>query len=168
MDGRYRGLPVREQEHEEGVVERLIGRDVDEESGKGRRLSRVARQSTRSVESYLKGGVRPRWMERVGEIDARVAHEQRRLAGAHEALAEACAGDPAAFAERWPAVVEAWDFDDLNELVAQHNEWYPIERRLPVDPRTGEYVLVTGRSYRREPLGPRWVLERFPAVRPGA
>lgn len=158
---------MREQEREQGIVERLIGRDVDEESGKGRPLSRGARQSSRSVEAYLKGGVRPRWMERVGEIDARVAQEQRRLGRAHEAVAEACAGEPAAFAERWSANADAWDFDDLNELVAQHNEWYPIERRLPVDPRTGEYVLVTGRSYRREPLGPRWVLERFPAILPG-
>ena len=53
-------------------------------------------------------------------------------------------------------------FDDLNDLIRQHNEWYPIERDLPMDLRTRDYVLINGRSYRREPLSPQWVLERFP------
>ena len=48
-------------------------------------------------------------------------------------------------------------------LIAQHNEWYPIERQLPVDIRTRDYVKIQGRSYRRPLLGPDWVLEKFPA-----
>ena len=32
-------------------------------------------------------------------------------------------------------------FDELNELIGQHNEWYPIERDLPMDLRTRDYVL---------------------------
>ena len=54
-------------------------------------------------------------------------------------------------------------FDELNELITQHNEWYPVERDLPMNPRTGDYVLVSGRTYRRPVLGPEWVLEHFPA-----
>jgi hypothetical protein len=34
-----------------------------------------------------------------------------------------------------------------------------------MDPRTGDYALVGGRPYRREPLDAAWVLERFPASR---
>jgi len=30
------------------------------------------------------------------------------------------------------------------------------------DIHTGDYVTVTGRSFRRQPLGADWVLERFP------
>ena len=48
-------------------------------------------------------------------------------------------------------------------LVEQHNDWYPIERQLPMDPRTGDYVRFAGRSYRRPILGPDWILEHFPA-----
>ena len=59
-------------------------------------------------------------------------------------------------------VAKSWRFDDLNELIAEHNEYYPIERNLPIDPRTGDYVTIVGRSYRREPLGRDWILERFP------
>ena len=59
-------------------------------------------------------------------------------------------------------VAHAPAFDDLNELIRQHNEWYPIERDLPMDLRTRDYVQVNGRSYRRPELGPEWVLEQFP------
>ena len=48
-------------------------------------------------------------------------------------------------------------------LIEQHNDWYPIERQLPMDPRTGDYVRFAGRSYRRPILGPHWILEHFPA-----
>lgn len=146
-----------------GVVERLIGRDVDEQSGKGRPLSDRARQYQRSIDAYLKSGARPRWMERVAEIDHGIARERERLAHSYHALREACAGDPGSFPERWRAVARSWPFADLNQLIEQHNEWYPIERDLAVNPRTGEYVPVAGRSYRRPVLGPEWVLEHFPA-----
>jgi hypothetical protein len=151
-------------EHRSTSVERLVGRDLDESSGKGRPLSDRARQSRRSVEAYLKGGVRPRWMERVGDIDGAIARERRLLERAHEQLRQACARDGGSFAERWRALAREWPFPaDLLELIEQHNEWYPIERDLPLNPRTGEYVRVGGRSYRRPELGPGWILEQFPA-----
>jgi hypothetical protein len=105
-------------------------------------------------------------MERVAEIDAGIARERRRLAKVYHALRAESAGAPELFARRWRAVAHGWPFGDLNELIAQHNEWYPIERDLPLNPRTGDYVRVAGRSYRRPVLGPSWVLEQFPAELP--
>ncbi len=157
---------MREQfdEHQRTSVERLVGRDVDESSGKGRPLSDRSRQSARSVEAYLQGGVRPRWMERAVDVDGGIARERRLLEGAYSELREACARDGGDFAERWRALATAWPFPaELIELIDQHNEWYPIERDLPLNPRTGDYVRVGGRSYRRPRLGPEWVLEQFPA-----
>ena len=152
------------EERQRTSVERLVGRDLDEASGKGKPLSDRARQSRRSVESYLKGGVRPRWMERVGDIDAGIARERRLLADAYERLRDVCARDGAPFAERWRDLAQAWPFpDELTELIEQHNAWYPIERDLPLNPRTGDYVRVGGRWYGRPTLGPAWVLEQFPA-----
>ena len=145
------------------AVERLLQRDLDEVSGVGKPLSRRARQTQRSVEAYLQAGVRPRWMERLGEIDAGIANETRRLQRAYDALREEHRGDPETFARRWRSIARSWSFDAVNELIHQHNEWFPIERQLPVDPRTRDYVLVGGRPYRRTPLGPEWVLEKFPA-----
>jgi len=106
-------------------------------------------------------------MERLEEIDGRIAAERQRIARAYRALQEECGPDRRAFARRWRAAARAWVFDDLNELIRQHNDWYPIERQLPMDPRTGDYVRFAGRSYRRPVLGPAWVLEHFPASLPG-
>src|ERR671920_749979 len=89
-------------------VERIVGRDLDEQAGKGKPLSSRARQTQRSIEAYLKAGVRPRWMERVAEIDAGIARERRRLARAHRALRGECDGDPALFAARWRDVARSW------------------------------------------------------------
>jgi hypothetical protein len=144
-------------------VERIVGRDLDEETGKGKPLSSRAAQTSRSIDAYLKAGVRPRWMERVADIDAGIAFERRRLDRAYRALQAECDGDGELFSARWRELARAWRFDDLNELIAQHNDWYPVERDLPLNPRTGDYVRVGGRSYRRPVLGPEWVLEHFPA-----
>ncbi len=146
------------------AAERLVKQDLDAHAGLGKPLSSQARTSQRTVEAYLKAGVRPRWMERVTEIDESIAAHKRRLARSHRALREECGGDAAMFAQRWRAFAARCRFDDLNELIVQHNEWYPIERDLPMDLRTRDYVLVAGRDYRRPLLGPEWVLEHFPAA----
>ena len=45
----------------------------------------------------------------------------------------------------WREIAGGWRFDPaLNGLIEQHNEWYPVERRLPMNPRTGDYVPVGG------------------------
>jgi hypothetical protein len=143
-------------------AERLLDRNRDPEDS-GRPLSRHARQYQRTLEGYLQAGHRPRWMERLAEIDLETGRERRRLERAHRDLREECGDDAEEFARRWRAVARGWPFDDVNELIRQHNDWYPIERNLPVDPRTRDYVLIHGRSYRREPLGAAWVLAQFPA-----
>jgi hypothetical protein len=149
------------------AVERLIA-PIDEREAARRALSARTRQTQRSVEAYLKAGVRPRWMERLAEIDGGIARERRRLERAYRQLREECGRDRRRFAQRWRALAETWRFDHLNDLIEQHNEWYPVERDLPMDPRTRDYVPIHGRSYRRSPLGPEWVLEQFPAERDAA
>jgi hypothetical protein len=144
-------------------VQRLLTERMEDPRSKGRPISDRARQSQRSLEAYLRAGVRPRWMERLMEIESGMKREKRRLAGVREDLHEQCGDDPAEFSRRWRAVAAAWRFDELNELIRTHNEWYPVERDLPMDLRTRDYVLINGRSYRRPELGPDWVLEQFPA-----
>jgi hypothetical protein len=145
-------------------VDRLLKKDLDERDGLGKPLSEHARLGRRTLEGYLKSGQRPRWMERVIEVDRGIAVERRRIEAAHDALRAECGADRAQFARRWRAYAEAQRFDDdLNELIRQHNDWYPIERDLPMDLRTRDYVLINGRSYRRPQLTPQWVLEQFPA-----
>jgi hypothetical protein len=140
-----------------------VARRFEDDAVAGKALSRRARQTRRSVESYLAAGVLPRYMLRLREIeDAKRAHD-RRLSAAYERLAEDCGEDRERFARRWQATAARWRFEELNELIREHNEWYPVERGLPLDPRTRDYVRSRGRSYRRSELGPQWVLDRFPA-----
>ena len=143
-------------------AERIVDRAVEGAPGVGKPLSRSSTQYARSIENYLKAGNRPRWMERLVEIDGGVNEHRRRLAAAYRRLREETGDDAAAFARRWRATAERWDFSEHNLLVHQHNEWYPIERQLPVDLRTRDYVKIGGRSYRRQELDAAWVLEQFP------
>ena len=149
-------------EHQDSSVERLVRKSLITEDALGRPFAERIRQSRRTLENYLKAGGIPRWMERVMEVDARIAQERQRLTTTYEALQAECDGDEALFARRWTAFAQATRYEELNELIRQHNEWYPIERDLPMNPRTGDYVQVSGRSYRRPELGPEWVLAHFP------
>jgi hypothetical protein len=143
-------------------TERLLHESLEDPRSAGRPFSSRTRESRRTLENYIRAGVRPRWMERLIEIERGTRRERERLQEAHEALLDACGSDRAAFARRWRAIAERWRFDDLNELIRTHNEWYPVERDLPMDLRTRDYVLVNGRSYRRRELDADWILERFP------
>ena len=129
--------------------------DVDRETNPlvGRPLRRRLRNFRSEADTYLAslGGPLP-YMQRLRQIDDLIAAHERRLAALHAET------DPGA----WRALAERWDFGDVNDLIARHNRWYPVEARLAMDPRTRDYVKVGGRPYRREPLDADWILERFP------
>ncbi len=130
--------------------------DVQDLPLKGRRLGMRLRNFSTDASSYLAslGGPRP-YMARLREIARLTAEHEEALDAARLA-----AGDDEA---TWLEVVAGWDFSEVNDLIDCHNRWYPAESRLPMDPRTGDYVLVNGRSYRHRPLDVSWVLERFPS-----
>jgi hypothetical protein len=132
-----------------------LAEDVRDSPYKGRALPLRLRNFRPDADNYLAslGGPRP-YMARLRQIAALTAAHEQALEEAYAALS----GDE----EAWRTLVEGWGFGEVNELIDRHNRWYPAESRLPMDPRTGDYALVNGASYRREPLGVRWVLERFP------
>jgi hypothetical protein len=59
-------------------------------------------------------------------------------------------------------------FETINALVDQHNEFYPVERRLPWDLRLGDYRAPWGMEWRRPRRDAAWVLEALPADRASA
>jgi hypothetical protein len=148
------------------AVERRVARSLDGESRRGQRIPTEELQRERSVENYLRGAVMPRWMERLRDIHSGTERHRSRLAADYAWLREQHGDDPERFAREWRELVSRRSFDDVNDLVRDHNEWYPVERRLPMDPRTGEYVLIAGRPYTREELTPEWALALFPAQLP--
>lgn len=130
-----------------------IETDVRDSPWRGRELPARLRNFRPDAGAYLAslGGPLP-YMARLREIDALVAAHEQRLAQELKELGD----DLRALRE----LAERWDFGDVNELIDRHNRWYPVEARLPMDPATGDYALVNGKSYRRQPLDVRWVLAR--------
>jgi hypothetical protein len=135
----------------------------DNRSATARRAAgRYVRGSGTTLEAYLRASTPPRYMLRIREIEMEYRALVARLREAYEALKDAFEGDAARFAEVWRREARAWPFESLNDIVREHNEWYPVESGLPMDPRTRDYVLLHGASYRRLELGPDWVLAHFP------
>ena len=129
--------------------------DLIEHPLAGRALRLRYRNFTADAGSYLAslGGPLP-YMQRLREIAARVERHERELSERYAELGTD--------ASAWRAQAERYDFTEVNTLIEQHNRWYPVESRLPMDPRTGDYALVNGERYSKRPLDASWVLERFP------
>jgi hypothetical protein len=149
-------------------AERYLRERTEDLPGIGRPLTERARLGQRSVEAYLTGANNPpRWMERVREIDQALKRERRLLEAEWRALRARHRRDPGSFARAWRAFAgergRSREYRELNELIRAHNEWYPVERNLPVNPRTGEWVTVGGRSFLRPVVGAEWILRELPA-----
>lgn len=132
---------------------------------KGAPLPLRLRHFRSSADAYLAsaGGPLP-YMLRLRAIEEQVAEHEAALDDAWHALADECGRDAARFSRRWRSTARRWAFDETNDLVDRHNRYYPIESRLPMDPRTGDYVLVNGSDFRLLPLDADWVLERYPPL----
>jgi hypothetical protein len=121
----------------------------------GKALPRRIRAFGAQAHTYLASlAGPPLYMQRARLIDEETERHQARLAEAYELYR----GDPA----EWRGIAERWNFTEVNDLIERHNMWYPVEARLPMNPKTRDYVEVGGRPYRREPLDARWILEQFP------
>ena len=121
----------------------------------GKPIRRRLRNFKPEADNYVAslGGPRP-YMQRLRQIEADTERHLERLA---EAYAESHD------AEAWRRTAERWNFSEVNDLIDRHNRWYPLEARLPMDPRSRDFVKIGGRPYQREPLDMAWILERFPA-----
>jgi hypothetical protein len=102
------------------------------------------------------------WMRRLRNIELALERHDALLREAREELLAGMNGDRTGFAAAWRRVADDWDFGDVNRLIESHNRHFPAESRLPMNPRTGDFVLVNGRPYTRDPVGADWILERFP------
>ena len=155
---------VRDEDGRERAERELLERELEGEPFRNRRVHPRPNHFRPSAEGYAlsRGGPLP-YMVRLREIEAETRAHEEALDTSWWELAEACAGDFEAFERRWRRRAARWDFGAFNDLIERHNRFFPIESRLPMDVRRRDYALVNGRPYRRDRLGPGWILERFPA-----
>ncbi|HEX7525161.1 MAG TPA: hypothetical protein VF327_02580 [Gaiellaceae bacterium] len=104
----------------------------------------------------------PRWMRRLREIEDGLEWHEVFLEDAWRTLARKV-DDPDEFARRWEETADTWRFARINKAIDQHNRNFPAEARLPMDPKTRDFVRINGRSYERALLDAEWILEQFPA-----
>jgi hypothetical protein len=102
------------------------------------------------------------WMRRLRTIENELERHEAELGELWPALADE-ANDAEAFSRLWLETARGWSFAEVNELIHRHNRNFPAEARLPMDPRTRDFVKINGRSYERKPLDEQWILERWPA-----
>ncbi len=102
------------------------------------------------------------WMRRLRAIEDELDRHEAQLDAAWHELAEEAA-DAASFEERWRETAHRWSFAQINELIERHNRNFPAEARLPMDPRTRDFVKINGKPYAREPLDADWILAHWPA-----
>ena len=136
---------------------RVLETDLAESPVKGRAIPHRPRNFRPDPESAVRALGGPLvWMRRLRAIEDAIDQHERQLEAAWRAT------DPA----DWPTVAREWDFSALNALIERHNRFFPAEARLPMDPRTRDFVRINGRDYQREPLDAAWILRRWPAERP--
>jgi hypothetical protein len=137
--------------------------DLEDSPLKGRPLQQRLRNfRPDSTTQLLSLGGPLAWMRRLREIELGLEDHERRLREMWVELSAECDGDAEVFGRRWREVAEAWTFYEVNDLIERHNRNFPAEARLPMNPRTGDFVEINGRPYRRDPIDAAWVLERFP------
>jgi hypothetical protein len=157
-----RGSSAREQREAE-----LLAGDLQDSPVSGKPLPRRMRNFSPGVEGYARSVVGPpAYAQRLRQIEGEIDEHVERLRAARDELRREI-GDPHERERRWREVAARWSFHAVNDLIEKHNCWYPVEAKLPMNPRTGDFVLVGGKPYRREPLDGAWVLRRFPVDGPG-
>jgi hypothetical protein len=100
------------------------------------------------------------WMRRLRAIELAIGLHETQLGEALAELRQEASG--AELERRWRELAEGWDFSEVNDLIERHNRHFPAESQLPMNPRTGDFVLINGRPYTRKPLDADWILTRFP------
>jgi hypothetical protein len=148
-------------ERERREAERLAA-DLEGSPVAGKPLPRRLRNFSPSVEGYARSVAGPpAYVQRLRQIEEEIADHLARLGAAWEELCREVAESDER-ERRWRELARRWSFHAVNELIERHNRWYPVEARLAMSPRTGDFVPVGGKPYRLEPLDVAWLLARFP------
>ena len=154
---------IRPETSQDRRERRLLEEEIDSMPIKGRPIRQRLRNFRPDADSAIRALGGPTvWMRRLRAIEDELERHAEQLDAAYQELASE-ASDPEEFARLWTRTARDWSFATLNELIERHNRNFPAEARLPMDPRTRDFVKINGRPYQREPLDADWILERWPA-----
>lgn len=127
--------------------------------GTGRPLPRRGAAAAPSIQGSF--GL-PNRIERLKRIEGELERQHRRLRTAWTELAMELADDPVAFAERWSERLDRWSFLEHDELVDEHNEWFPIEARLVWNRELDDYRAPFGLPWRKSHVDRAAIASTYP------
>jgi hypothetical protein len=154
---------IRPETQRDREERRILDADLDTSPLKGKPLRQRLRNFRPDGDSTIRALGGPTiWMRRLRAIEDELDRHERELTEAWDELAYEV-HDADEFARRWREVAERWSFAEINELIDRHNRHFPAEARLPMDPRTRDFVKINGRPYQRDPLDSEWILAHWPA-----
>jgi len=142
---------------------RILEQELAVSPVKGTPLRQRLRNFRPDADAAIRGLSGPtHWMRRLRAIEDELDRHEAQLEDAWRELA-AESRDPESFARVWTETARHWSFAEVNELIDRHNRYFPVEARLPMDPRTRDFVKVNGRPYQRALLDESWILTHWPA-----
>jgi len=142
---------------------RILEEELATSPVKGEPLPQRLRNFRPDADAAIRGLGGPTiWMRRLRAIENEEERHEQQLAEAWQELAAETA-EADEFARRWRETARGWSFAQVNELIDRHNRNFPAEARLPMDPRTRDFVKINGQPYERDYLDEKWALARFPA-----
>lgn len=105
----------------------------------------------------------PAWAVRLKQIhDGRTRLKATLDAGWAE-HARRWRGRPDEFASRWRTFLAKLDLAALNTLIKKHNDYYPIEARLPIMYPSNRYYVPAGIEYPQQPITVDSMMDEYPA-----
>jgi hypothetical protein len=154
---------IRPETQRDRQERKLLDEELDTSPVKGKPLRQRLRNFRPDADSAIRALGGPTiWMRRLRAIEDELDRHEEQLGEAWHTLADEVS-DPDEFSRLWRETAATWSFAQVNELIDRHNRNFPAEARLPMDPRTRDFVKINGRPYQREPLDANWILERWPA-----
>ena len=155
--------PIRPETPRDREERRVLEADLAGSPVKGAPLRQRLRNFRPDADAAIRALGGPTiWMRRLRAIEEELDGHEQQLEEAWHALAVAVE-EASEFSRLWHETARRWSFAQVNELIERHNRNFPAEARLPMDPRTRDFVRINGRPYQREPLDAEWILARFPA-----
>jgi len=154
---------IRPETQRDREERRLLEEELATSPVKGAPLEQRLRNFRPDADAAIRAlGGPAQWMRRLRAIEDELDRHEEQLCAAWQTLA-AETGDAGEFARRWRETARRWSFAQVNYLIDRHNANFPIEAKLPMDPRTRDFVKINGRPYQRERLDEAWILARWPA-----
>ena len=150
----------------EAEIDSLLRQSIRASGLEGKPLALQSSPFTQERDvSSLIGGMfgPPAWALRLKQIHDARTQLTATLESGWADHARRLTGKPADFAARWRAFVQKLDLAQLNTLIAKHNEYYPIEARLPILYPSGKYHVPTGITWPQDQVTAESILEQYPA-----